>query len=78
MKLNLVKVCGYETYNTKEVKKEHKEEAKADVETEEEQDVPVLLVTHLNNILETSIFSNVEVNINNQKIYPSNGLYAHL
>ena len=27
LKLKLVRGCGYETYNTKEVKKEHKEEA---------------------------------------------------
>ena len=33
-------------------------------------------VTHVNNILH-SIFSNVEVYINNQQIYNSNGLYAH-
>ena len=57
------------------MKKEHKEE----VETEEEEtaeEEPVPLVTHVNNILH-SIFSNVEVYINNQKIYNSNGLYAH-
>ena len=34
------------------------------------------LVTHVQNILH-SIFSNVEVYINNQKIYNSNGLYAN-
>ena len=42
----------------------------------EEQDAPVPLVTHVNNILH-SIFSNVEVLINNQQIYNPNGLYAH-
>ena len=36
----------------------------------------VPLVTHVNNILH-SILSNVEVYINNQQIYNSNGLYAH-
>ena len=54
---------GYETYNSKEVKKEHKEEAKVDDETlaeEEEQEVPVPLVTHISNNLH-SFFSNVEV-----------------
>ena len=57
------------------LKKEHKEEAKAEEEeTAEEEAVP--LVTHVNNILH-SIFSNVEVYINNQQIYNSNGLFAH-
>ena len=57
------------------MKKEHKEEAKAEEEeTAQEEAVP--LVTHVNNILH-SIFSNVEVYINNQQIYNSNGLYTH-
>ena len=77
MKLKLVKGRGYETYNTKEVKKEHKEKAKAEEEeTAEDEEATVPLVTHVNNILH-SIFSNVEVYINNQQIYNSNGLYAH-
>ena len=75
MKLKLVKGRGYETYNTKEVKKELKEEAKAE-EEETAVEEPVPLVTHVNNILH-SIFSNVEVYINNQQIYNSNGLYAY-
>ena len=75
LKLKLVKGPGYRTYNTKEVKKEHKEEAKAkEEETADEEPVP--LITQVNNILH-SIFSNVEVYINNQQIYNSNGLYAH-
>ena len=75
LKLKLVGGCGYETYNTKEVKKEHKNETKAEEEeTAEEEAVP--LVTHVNNIL-YSIFSNVEVYINNQQTYNYNGLYAH-
>ena len=44
LKLKFVKNRGYETYNTKESIKEHKEEAKADEEmavAEEEQEVPV-------------------------------------
>ena len=74
-KLKHVRGRGYQTYNTKEVKKEHKEEAKTEEEeTTEEEAVP--LVTHVNNILH-SIFSNVEVYINNQKIYNSNWLFAH-
>ena len=76
LKLKLVKGRGYETYKTKEVKKEHKEEAKVEKEETAEEDDPVPLVTHVNNILH-SIFSNVEVYINNQQIYNSNGLYAH-
>ena len=76
LKLKLVRGHGYETYNTKEVKKEHKEEAKAEEEETTEEDAPVLLVTHVNNIL-LSISSNVEVYINNQQIYNSNGVYAH-
>ena len=49
---------------------------KADEETmEEEQEVPVSLVTHVSNILH-SIFSNVERYINNQQIYSSNGQYV--
>ena len=75
LKLKLVKGRGYETYNTKEVKKEHKEEAKAKEEEKAEEE-PVPLVTHVNNILH-SIFCNVEVYINNQQFYNSNGLYAH-
>ena len=76
LKLKLVRGRGYETYNTKEVKKEHKQEAKAEEEQTAEEDAPAPLITHVNNILH-SIFSNVEVYINNQQIYNSNGLYAH-
>ena len=76
LKLNLVRGRGYETYNTKEVKKDHKEEAKAEKEERAEEDVSVSLVIHVNNIL-NSIFSKVEVYINNQQIYKSEGLYAH-
>ena len=75
LKLKQVKGRGYETYNSKETKKEHKEEAKAEKE-ETAEEAPVTIVTHLNNILQ-SIFHKVEVYINNQQIYNSNGLYAH-
>ena len=71
LKLKLVRGRGYETYNAKEVKKEHKEETKAGEEEMAEEDAPVLLVTHVNNMLH-SIFSDVEVYINNQQIYNSN------
>ena len=76
LKLKLVRGRCYETYSTKEVKKEHKEEPKAEGEETAEEEAPVPLVTHVNNILH-SIFSNVEVYINNQQIYNSNGLKAH-
>ena len=78
LKLKFVRGQGYENYNTNEIKKEHKEEAKAEEEQEEtaEEEAPVPLVTHVNNILH-SIFSNVEVYINNQQIFNFNGLYAH-
>ena len=76
VKLKLVKDGGYETYNSKEVKKEPKEEVKADAEETAEEKAPVLLVTHVNNILH-SFFSNGEGYINNQQIYHSNALYAH-
>ena len=69
-------VDDVETYNTKARKKEHKEEAKVEEEETAEEDAPVPLVTHVTNLLH-SIFSNVEVYINNQQIYNCNGLYAH-
>ena len=61
------------------MKKEIKEEAKADEEklaAEEEREVPVPLVTHVNTILH-SFFPNVEVYINNQQIHNYNALYEH-
>ena len=76
MKLKLVRGRGYETYNTKEIKREHKEETTAEEEKTVEEEAPVPLVAHVNNILH-SISSNNEVYINNQQIYNSNGLYAH-
>ena len=76
LKLKFVEGRGYETYNTKEVKKKHKEGAKAKEEKTAQEDAPVLFVTHVTNILH-STFSNVEVYINKQQIYNSNGLYAN-
>ena len=76
LKLKLVKGRVYKTYNTKEVKKEHKEETTVEEEETAEEDAPVPLVTHVNNIC-YSIFSIVEVSINNQQIYNSIALYAH-
>ena len=79
-KLKMFKGRGYETYNPKESEKEHKDELKEDAaedtaDKETEEDVPLPLVTHNYNKLH-SIFSNVDVYINNQQIYNSNGLYA--
>ena len=77
-KLKLVRGRVYEPYNSKEVKKELREETKAEEEAtaREEQEAPVPLFTHVNNNLH-SIVSNVEVYINSQQIYNSNGLYEH-
>ena len=76
LKLKFVKGRGYETFNSKEVKKEHKEEAEAEEEVTAEEDAPVPLVTYVNKILH-SIFYNVEVYIIKKQIYNSNGFYAH-
>ena len=79
LKLKFVNGCDYETYNTKEVKKEHKDEAKLNEKTEpakEEQEAPVPPVTHKNNNF-NSVFSKVDVYNSNQQIYISNGLKAH-
>ena len=75
LKLKFVRGCSYETYNPKEVKKEQKEEAKAQKDETVEEVAPFPLVTHVNNILR-SIFSNVEMYVNNQQYYKFNGLYA--
>ena len=74
LKLKLVRGRDYETYNTNEVKKEHKEEAKAEEEETAEEE-PVPLVTRVNNILH-SIFSNVEVYITSQQIYNPKEVYV--
>ena len=74
--LKFVKGRGYDTYESKEEKKEHKDESVVFTETgsdEEEEEEEVAQVTYLNNIMH-SIFSIVEVYINNQQIYNSNGL----
>ena len=77
MKLKFVKGRGYDTYENKEKKKEHKDESVVFSETGyEEKEEEVARVTYVNNMMH-SIFSNVEVYIINQQIYNSNGLYAH-
>ena len=75
LKLKFVKRRGYDTYESKEKKKEHKDESVVFTETGTEKQEEVARVTYLNNILH-SIFLNVEVYINNQQIYNSNALYA--
>ena len=78
LKLKFVEGRGYDTYESKKKKKEHKDESVVFTETrtDEEEQEKVARVTYVNNIMH-SIFSNVEVYINNQQIYNSNGLYAH-
>ena len=77
LKLKFVKGRGYDTYESKEKKKEHKDESVVFTETgtNDEQEEELARVTYVNNIMH-SFFSNVEVYINNQQIYNSNGLYA--
>ena len=76
LKLKFVKGRGYDTYESKEKKKEHKDESVVFTETSDDEEEEVARVTYGNNIMH-SIFSNVEVYINNQQIYNSNGLFAH-
>ena len=79
LKLKFVKGRGYYTDESKEKKKEHKDESVVFTETgtdDEEEQKELTRVTYVNSILH-SVFSNVEVYINNQQIYNSNGLYAH-
>ena len=78
LKLKFVKGRGYDTYESKEKKKEHKDESVVFTETSDgsDQEKEVARVTYVNNIMH-SIFSIVEVYMNNQQIYNSNGLYAH-
>ena len=67
LKLKFVKGLGYDTYESKEKKKEHKDESVVFTETgdDSDQEEEVARVTYVNNIMH-SIFSNVEVYINNQ------------
>ena len=76
--LKSVEGCGYDTYDSEEKKKEHKDESVVLTETgdDEEEQEEVARITYVNNIMHL-IFSNVEVYINNQQIYNSNGLTAH-
>ena len=62
LKLKFVKGRGYESYNTREVKKEHKEESKGAEEKEkrqeeeDEEDAPVPLISLVYNILHSIFF----------------------
>ena len=78
LKLKFVKGRGYDTCESKEKKKEHKDESVVftDAGDDEEEQEEVAQFSYVNNIMH-SIFSNVEVYINNQQIYNSNRLYAH-
>ena len=78
LRLKFAKGRGYDTYESKENKKEHKDESAVFNETSdgEGEQEEVARVPYVNNIM-ISIFSNVEVYINNQQIYNSNRLYAH-
>ena len=78
LQVKFVKGRAYDTYESKEKKKEHKDESVVFTETgnDDSEEEEIARVTYVNNIVH-SIFSNVEVYINNQQIYNSNGLYAH-
>ena len=78
LKLKFVIGRGYDTYESKEKKKEHKDDSVVFTETgtNDDEEAEVARVTYVNNIMH-SVFSNVEVYINNQQIYNPNGLYAH-
>ena len=78
LKLKFVKGRSYDTYESKEKKKEHKDESVVFTETgiDDVEEEEVARVTYVNNIMH-SFFTNAEVYINNQQIYNSNGLYAH-
>ena len=76
LKLKFVKGRGYDTYESKEKKQEHKDESVVFTETGTDEEDELARVTYVNNITH-SIFSNVKVYINNQQVYNSNGLYAH-
>ena len=77
LNLKFVKGRGYDTFQSREKKKEHREESVIFTETGvDEEEEEVARVTYVKNIMH-SMFSNVEVYINNQQIYNSNGLYAH-
>ena len=76
LKLKVFKGRGYDIYDIKGKKKEHKDESVLFTQTSDEEEEEVARVTYISNIM-NSIFSNVEPYLNNQQIYNSNGIYAH-
>ena len=78
LEIKVVKGRGYDTYESKEKKKEHKDESVVFNETvdDEEEQEEVARFAYVNNKMH-SMFSNIEVYINKQQIYTSSGLYAH-
>ena len=77
LKLKFVKGRGYDTYESQEKKKEHKDESVVFTGTSDDKKEEVVArATFVNNIMH-SLFSKVEVYINNQQVYNSNALYAH-
>ena len=76
LKLKLVKGRGYD--KVKEAKKEHNVDdvITEDADNDTTNEVTVPFISHVHNNMH-SVFSNVEVYINNRQIYNSNGLYAH-
>ena len=80
LKLNFVKGRSYDTYERKKKKTEHKDESVIFTETrtcvDKETEEGVARVTYKNNKMH-SVFSNVGMYIDNQKIYNSYGFYAH-
>ena len=77
--LKFFKGRRYDTYESKEKKKEHKDESVVFTESgDDEKEEEIARVTYVNNI-KHSIFSNVEVYINNQQIYNSmNSMHTSL
>ena len=77
LRLKFVKGRGYDTYESKKKKKEHKDESAVFTETgNDEEGEEAARVSYVNNIKHSN-FSNVEVYINSQQIYKSNVLSAH-
>ena len=74
---NLEKVVVTKITTPHKIKKSTKKaKAHKEATAKEEQEDPIPLVTHEKNTLH-SIFSYVEVYINNQQVYNSNGVYVH-
>ena len=64
LKLKFVKRRGYDTYESTGKKKEHKDPSAVFTETSDDEEQAVARVTYVNNRMH-SIFSNVEVYLNN-------------